>query len=117
MVRIKAYSIEKKPQPVEANITLSNIISFNHREKKIRIMVNQVHIEFSDEVDEQKMEKIRYFFKPMIESKRIDSRKILQINFRQEHPNSLIGVALYQIPSIPLYTIHISTNCGRRNEK
>lgn len=119
LVRIKAYSIEKKPQPVEANITLSNVISLQKHEKKNRIVVEQVHIDFSDEVDELKKDQIRDFFKPMSESKQLDSKKIISINFKHEYPASLIGIAIYQVSSIsvPLFTIHISMNCGRKNEK
>jgi hypothetical protein len=78
-------------------------------------MVEKVHLEFSEELNEGIQEKILDFFRYVIQdSRRFRTRKLLTISFSQEKPNILIGLAVQQGSSVslPLYTIHISTECG-----
>ncbi len=115
LIIVKAYVIGKKPQSIDATIKLTNIVSLRKHDKKRRIMVEKVHLEFSEEVNEVIQEKILDFFRCVIQdSKRFRTRKLLTISFSQKKPNFLIGIAVQQDSSVslPLYNIHISTECG-----
>jgi hypothetical protein len=115
LIIVKAYVIGKKPQSIGATIKLTNIISLRKHDIKHRIMVEKVHLEFSETVNEVIQEKILDFFRYVIQdSKDFRTRKLQTISFSQEKPNYLIGLAVQQGSSVslPLYTIHISTECG-----
>jgi rRNA maturation protein Rpf1 len=111
----KAYSIEEKPQSIEATIELRDVISLSKHDKKNRVVIESVQLKFSREVNESKKGKITDFFQDIIKaSQHSHDRKVLTIFFRQEKQNYLIGQAVRGISSIsdPLYTIHILTECG-----
>lgn len=112
----KAYSIQEKPQLVEATIEISDVIPLYKHGKKIRVAIEKVQLKFSQEVNESKKEKILEFFQDIIQnSNNSHEKKVLTILFRQENQNYYIGQAIQGISSIskPLYTIHILTECGK----
>lgn len=113
-ILVKAYLIEEKPKPIKTGIELTKIISLQKHDKTQRIMIENVELEFSDEVNREIKEKVNTFFAPTIqasESSRVP--KLLTISFKKNTSNSLIGQAVQQNSSnsLPLYTIHISLEC------
>ncbi|MFX0122880.1 MAG: hypothetical protein ACFFAE_04525 [Candidatus Hodarchaeota archaeon] len=114
-ILVKAYSIETKPQLIKAMIKLTEIISLQKHDKTRRIMIEKVHLNFTDNVNKEEKENIYEFFSPIIHnSGESRSTKLLTISFRKNRSNSLIGHAVQQnlSDSLHLYTIQITPECN-----
>ncbi|MHA2202248.1 MAG: hypothetical protein ACW991_01030 [Candidatus Hodarchaeales archaeon] len=113
-ILVKAYSIGEKPQPIKATIKITEMISLQKHNKTQRILIEKVKLDFTDQVNEEIMEQIIDFLSPIIQkagNKR--TKKLLTMSFRKTKSTSLIGhvVQHNSSQSLPLYTIHISSEC------
>lgn len=113
-ILVKAYLVDKKPQLIDAHIELENIISIRDNDPKHRIIVDEVNLIFSNEVNEIARKRIKDFFQQIIQDTRhTHAKKFLEISFGIEKPNFIKGQAIQQDFSSTtlLYTIHISSPC------
>jgi len=113
-ILVKAYLVEKKPQLIDAHIELDNIISIRDYDPKHRIIVDEVSLIFSSEINEITKKRIKDFFRQIIQDPRHNhAKKFLVISFGIEKPNFIKGQAIQQDFSRTtlLYTIHISSPC------
>lgn len=113
-ILVKTYLIGEKPQPINATIRLTDIISLQKHTKTQRIMIEKVKFNFTEKVNKEIKKQILEFFSQIIQnSEHSRSTKLLTISFRKNRSNSLIGHAVQQNSSKPLllYTIHITSEC------
>lgn len=110
-INIQIYSIEKEVKAINAAIQLFDLITLQKHDKKTRIMVDKVKLEFSNEIHPPIKNRLIRILKPITQfSRPTNARKLLTINFKPETSETLIGTAIqkYSSISLHLYTLHIS---------
>jgi hypothetical protein len=101
-------------QVVGLIIELSEIIALKRHDKKTRIVVEQLKLNFSKSIEMKLKDNVIKIFNPFIHSSSTESpRYSLSIDFSQESPCEIIGNAIQHSFSsnLHIYTLHISS-CG-----
>lgn len=114
VVTVKAYLIAEDIQVVGLIIELSEIIALKRHDKKTRIVVEQLKLNFSKSIEMKLKDNVIKIFNPFIHSSSTESpRYSLSIDFSQESPCEIIGNAIQHSFSsnLHIYTLHISS-CG-----
>ena len=111
IVTIKAYFIEEKVQSTEIALEISDLIFLRKHDKRTRIQIDDLNLQFENNVDLKMKKTILTLFKPILGRETShQSNKKLYIKFRSENATSVIGTAVQQNneTTLPLYTLRIT---------